>query len=320
MKWQQFLEKDKNILFLCIFAAAVIWTLNSMTKETRSTVDVYLYVETPTDFVLAQPPEKSISVGIEGTGWQLLRLAREDSLFINITPSPTTNIQTWNNEALRLKVAEVKEVAEVSIFSISPSPISLSLDSIYQKKVALTMPLDISFVKGYSNVRPLQIHPDSILLSGPRALVEQQDQWVLNTLRDQSIRSSVSDSVLLTSTDERGIFKFSPETVHYELEVAEFTELKQIQPIHPENFTGDSISLFPHRALISMKVPIDKYDEAERLPKKLILNLDASLSSNSAPIELENSLPYWVKNIKIEPRTADFFFVDTETDSITPIQ
>jgi hypothetical protein len=316
VKWQQFLEKDRNILVLCIFAAAVIWALNSMTEETRSSLDVYISVETPNGFVLAQTPEDYITVGIEGTGWQLLRLARKDSLFINITPSPTTNIQTWNNEALRLKVAELEEVSEISLISISPSPISLSLDSIYHKKVSLSMPLDIGFAKGFSNVHPLKITPDSILLSGPRALVEKQEQWVLDTLRDRSIRSSLSDSILLKTTDERGVFKFSPPSVRYELEIAEFTELKQIKPIHAEDFSGDSISLFPHRALLSMKVPIDKYDEAEQLDKTLILNPDASLSSNSAPIQLKNSLPYWVKNIKIEPRTAEFFFISTETDSI----
>ena len=311
MSWKAFFEKDRNILILCICLSAIIWIFNRMSQITRSTVDVYVKTEIPNQFVLSEQPVDRIRVGVEGTGWQLLRLFRQDQIRLHLKPGKSTAQQAWSSDQLRLRMSDLPTFNEVRIVSVNPARVSLSLDSAEQKIIPIELPYNIEYAKGYSNTRPLEIRPKELHVSGPRRKVRNLQKWTLDSLILKDVRNSLVDSIDLTKSDSyEKVYQITPSDLAFSLSVSEFTELKKICPIQSP---ADSISLFPRRTVIRMRVPTYKYNEAQDYTVDLGIDLEVGSDGSNVPIRIENTLPYWMKNIRISPSTVDYLILDSLT-------
>lgn len=309
MSWQAFFEKDRNILILCICLSAIIWVFNRMSQVTRSTIDVYIETEVPNQFVLSELPDQQIRVGVEGTGWQLLRMFRQDRIRLTLKPGKSIQQQAWSSDQLRLRMSDLPTFNEVQIVSVNPARISLSLDSAVQKTIPVELPYRIEYAKGYSNTRPLEITPTELHVSGPKNKVGKLQKWTLDSLILKDVRKSLIDSIDLTNSETyEEVYKLSPDYITFDLSVSEFTELKKICLIEAPT---DSISLFPRRTVIRMRVPTERYNEAQGFNIKLGIDLESGSDGSNVPIQLKNPLPYWMKNIRISPSTVDYLIPDT---------
>lgn len=309
MSWQAFFEKDRNILILCICLSAVIWVFNRMSQGTRSTIDVHVETEVPDQFVLSDLPDQQIRVGVEGTGWQLLKLFRQDPLRLTLKPGKSTEQQAWSSDQLRLRMSDLSAFTEVQIVSVNPARISLSLDSAAQKTIPIELPYRIEYAKGYSNTRPIEISPKKIQVSGPKNKVGNLQKWTLDSLVLKDVRKSLIDSIDLTHAETyEEVYKLSPDHITYDLPVSEFTELKKICLIEAP---ADSISLFPRRTVVRMRVPIDKYNEAQDYTIDLGIDLESGSDGSNVPIRIQKPLPYWMKSIRISPSTVDYLIPDS---------
>ena len=256
MSWQTFFEKDRNILILCICLSAVIWVFNRMSQPTRSSINVRVHIEVPETFVLSEWTKRTIRVGVEGTGWQLLQLFREKKIQIDLAPVEATTQQEWGSDQLRLRLSDLPAFSEVQIVSINPARLVVSLDSATSKMVPIKLPRRIEYARGYSNLAPLSIRPQAIKVSGPKTKISKLTSWPLDSLILTKVRNNLKDSIdARLSEAYQEVYALSPSHITYRLDVSEFTELKQICPIRSPS---DSISLFPRRGVVRLRGPADK--------------------------------------------------------------
>jgi len=309
VSWQAFFEKDRNILILCICLSAVIWVFNRMSQLARSTVEIKTQIQVPDHFVLSESPDPLIRAGVEGTGWQLLRLQRAGEFTLTLKPERSSSLQEWTSDQLRLRLSDLDAFREVKLVSINPARISVALDSAKQKTLPIEQPFAISYEKGYSNVSPIEIYPKEIQIAGPRKKVSELKTWKLDTLQLNKVRRTQKDSISLQSSPYyEDVFSISPQHITYQLAVSEFTELKRICVIESP---ADSISLFPRRSVVRMRIPIEKYTEGQNHPIQLGINIQGGQKGSNVPIQIESPLPYWMKNIRISPPTVDYLIIDT---------
>jgi len=307
--WQTFFEKDRNILILCICLSAIIWIFNRMSQLTRSTLDVQVKVEVPRFFVVSEAPSRTLRVGIEGTGWQLLQLIRQEKIDIQLNPVRSTDPQQWSSDQLRLRLSDLSTFKDVRIVSINPARINVLLDSAAVKSVPVVLPYKLDYAKGYSNIEPLDISPKEVQVSGPKSKIAQLQSWKLDSLIATDIRKNIMDSIPFSqSINYEKVYSLSPSYLKYELPVSEFTELKQVCKIESP---ADSISLFPRRAVVRIRVPTDKYNAAQNYDIRLSIQIDNKSDGSNVPIQVKNTLPYWMKNIRISPPTVDYLIPDS---------
>lgn len=280
-----------------------------MSQSTRSTVEVQINFEVPPSFVLSESPTRAIRVGVEGTGWQLLQLIRQKRIKIDLKPGKSTAPQQWSSDQLRLRLSDLTPFKDIRVVSINPARINLILDSAFVKEVPIKLPYHISYQKGYSNTAPLSIEPSLLKVSGPKSKVSELKSWILDSLILNDVRESLFDSISISeSPNYEKVYSLSHSYVHYDLPVSEYTELKLLCKIAPP---GDSIELFPRRAVVRIRVPTNKYNEAQNLDIQLSIPFDPKGNGSNVPIQVKNELPFWMKNVRISPPTADYLIPDS---------
>lgn len=115
----------------------------------------------------------NVSVKLKGKGWQLLSLALgvkndfalsadSDSGLIQIDPINDVNENNWIGSGL-------------SIIEINPRNVSLNVERIIFKKLKVTSETDLSFNDGYGLATPIIVFPDSVLVAGPKSILEKRE-------------------------------------------------------------------------------------------------------------------------------------------------
>jgi hypothetical protein len=280
-----------------------------MSQSARSTVEVHVNLEVPPAFVLSESPTRILRAGVEGTGWQLLQLIRQNKIKIDLKPGKSTAPQQWSSDQLRLRLSDLPPFKDIRVVSINPARINIILDSAYVKEVPIQLPYQINYERGYSNTAPLSIEPSKLKVSGPKSKVSDLQSWVLDSLILKNVHNSQVDSIPISeSLNYQKVYSLSHSHVRYDLPVSEYTELKQLCKIEPPR---DSLELFPRRAVVRIRVPTNRYNEAQKFDIQLSIPFDPNGNGSNVPIQVKNELPYWMKNVRISPPTADYLIPDS---------
>lgn len=307
-------QTDRAILVVCILIAGIFWLMNKMSQEVIWELDLPLKFKMNENFVFSEAPRHKISFTAEGTGWQLLTLARKDldSLVIDVPAQPGNH--NWNNEQLRQMIKEEKVSETISIPNVTPFRLSISIVEADTICVPVKVRKNISYQKGYQNTSELEISPDTVCIKGPARLLENSKSWYTDSLILDKVKSSKEGEISLIN-DNPELLELNPANITYQLDVSEYTELNKYARIRLVNVPDvDSISLFPGRALVTMRVPIDKYDKAREQDINLVVDLgNEAYDSNTAKIKIPSNLPDWMKNVEISPTTVEYYFVSKDT-------
>jgi hypothetical protein len=158
--------------FAALALALVLWAIVSIEEPTEEVVNVTLQ-PVPTDSaIIVQRPLPQVRAWVVGRGRDLFRLVAQPPVIrMPITSeAPETLTVRLTPEMVELPVdinARVREVV--------PSSVQLTLDVLSERLVPVASALAIEHDTGMTIDGAIVIEPDSVLVAGPRSVVEQMD-------------------------------------------------------------------------------------------------------------------------------------------------
>ena len=209
-----------GIIISSIVFSILIWGSITLSDEFFSTTDLKIKViNQPSGYACGDINPDDITVKLKARGWQLLSfyLGADHDFFVSA-----------NNDSGSIKIDPSKEISEngwigsgISILDINPKIISLNVEKIKFKKLKVIADTDLKFSEGYNLATPIKIYPDSILVSGPKGILEN-----LSTIKTLPIKISSLDhnfEMLADLEDIRG-FQFEEKNVQLTFDVQKIVE------------------------------------------------------------------------------------------------
>ncbi len=199
--------KNRRIL-LTLFSIAcscTLWIAINLNNQFQSKIVIPLEIDRlPANLAIATPLPKTISMKIQGTGWQIFK----------VTLSPSLNLKVDFNDfhksesiVISKKMQEYSNLPSgVRIIESYPEKIELRLEEKITRRVPIRPVIDISYREGFGIVGSITAVPESISITGARSLISSFKGWstTLVTMKD------VNTPVNITSTLH--------DTLHYEVE------------------------------------------------------------------------------------------------------
>jgi YbbR domain-containing protein len=192
-------EKKLPIFFFSLVFAILVWVSVNLGNEFQAKVVIPVSVENipPTKSISSLLPE-SISLKIQGTGWQLLntilspnlrytldfnKLLRRDTLF------------TYNNVGEHVQLPH-----DIHIFEISPETISVTLDSKVTKSIPVIPDVIIAYRNGFDIVGKINVSPESVTVVGARSLLASLHGWKTKLIQLKDVNAPVKVTADLMDT------------------------------------------------------------------------------------------------------------------------
>ena len=310
-------QNNRILLSVCIGIAALIWFVSKLSQTTPWTVSIPIEIKIPKGYVAEKQIPNHLELKVEGTGWSLWRISNKLSEKVLFNADAKLGSQNWSFDQLKQILRKELDLPDdILVRTIVPSRIGLSLSEAKSKCVPVRLPTKVAFENSYGKLKPISLSPDTICLTGPDAAFKALRYIVLDTLTLSDVNRDQKGSIAVQSSIPE-LLRSNTKSIDYHIEVSEFTELNKYVPIRVLSSLKDSIEIFPKSALVTMEVPLNKYDQLEAGGIGLYIEIPDQVSDNSNVVKIQTpqNLPYWLKINSVQPASIEYYIVENTADS-----
>lgn len=287
------------------------WFLTKLSKDYNSTIQYPIaYENLPEDKLLQKKLQESIDIHVKASGFKIL----SGKLFPKTLTVDAANLQAKSSTEYYLLLSKQRLALQrkmntgVTIDHFTNDSILLSLGRLEKKKIPVTLVSDLAYRTGFDLSGKMMIEPDSIIVSGPEAILDTISQVVTEVFVQKDINTSLSKIIPLKKIDKDNNVTFNVNSVTLKATVEKFTEGTIKVPFRISNVPeGVTISTFPKELDLTYKVALSAFNQIKA--SSFLIVCDYKLSS-------ENKLSYLlprlikqsdlVKNVKITQSKIDF--------------
>ncbi len=306
---------QKFLIFLFFLVLSFIfWLLNALDHNYSTNISFPIkYIHQIPDKEMVSDVPLELTLNVSGQGYTLLRniitvshhpiLLSVSSLYLNEIPKDTNRFFVITRG---LKEFVQRQFGtELLINYIIPDTIFYTFSAIERKKVPVEPNINIEFANQYMYGRSIISQPDSIIISGPKILVDTimkvQTEFKKFTKIDKSF------TVELKLNHVEGVY-FVREKVKLTVPVDKYTETSVVVPIKVINLP-DSMEMktFPASIKINYIVSLQNYNKVRPGQFKAIVDYKSIYSSINSKLKVTlERQPAFIKLISFRPKNVDY--------------
>lgn len=298
-----------TVFFTCLIAAVITWLVIALSGKYKYKVETRLnYVGAPETRAYHPLQDDSVSLEIEGTGWQLLfyRLRiNPDYIDVNLSELRNKNYILFSNQ---LPLLNRQLESNQRVMSVSPDTLFFDFSKRVVKKVPVKLIKNLSFERNFDISGPIRLTPNRVVVNGATEDVRKILEWPTLNVQAKALRSDYTTKISLNTKDFGNNIDVYPSTIKVEIPIERFTEKVLEVPINVMNAQAHDVKLVPDKVKITFLVGLSNYPKAERDSILPTVNMTdwADKNVQQLPVRFAR-FPKYTKILRVEPQVVDFY-------------
>lgn len=293
--------------------STLFWILTVLSKDYTTTVHYKAdFIDLPNDKLLINEEEIDLHLQVIAPGFTILahRLSFRNELPLSVSSFiPKKKGNYWNYFLLgEQSISQIQEVIPTSmqLLHIQPNRIDLLLDEKAERVVPVKLKSSISFKDLFRQKEAVKLEPSTIVISGPKAVVEVFDEINTELLSLEDVDNNKTGKIEIQSLNHSEI-NYSAKNINWELKVEQFTEGEIKLPIEMKNIPkGYEIKLFPEEVTVSYLISLDEFDLVKPDMFAAHISFDPDFKRQSVNLSRQAD---FVENVRIFPSKVEYFLI-----------
>ena len=301
-------ERRKLVLFItCVFFAILAWFVFALSNRYIYKVSTQAhYINYPQEKAFHSLQSDTITLQVEGTGWQLLFARMRISppnIDVDLKRLDTNNYVTFSEQ---LRSINRQLGSRQRIVSVIPDTLYFDFSKRNVKKVPVRLRYNFQFRKQHGISDPIEVVPQYIMVSGPAEDLKNINYWLTDSIKRTDVYSDISVKPMLKKSLKDNISIY-PNKVEVKVHVAEFTEKSFDIPLKIVNNTGYGVKVLPEKVKITFLTALNNYPKITResIEASIDVNYWQTKGYSQLPVKLSR-FPAYCKLVRIEPQIVDF--------------
>jgi len=219
-------------------AALVFWFFNALNKDYSTNLRLAVNFQFDQDkYIPVAPLPKSVFMNVSGNGWDLLRKSLGVNLpDLNIPLERPTEVKKIVGSTLPALLAG--QLGNLKINHVVTDTLHLAIDPKAERKIKVAVdPGQFTFAEGFGRLSRIVVLPDSILLVGPKSILDQLPDSMSLEINEEGIKKDFRKRVEVKLYREN-LLQSIPKSVEVIFEVAEWIEVNKKAKLIVENVPG----------------------------------------------------------------------------------
>tara|TARA_B110000090_G_scaffold138067_1_gene151863 strand:- start:2480 stop:3352 length:873 start_codon:yes stop_codon:yes gene_type:complete len=285
--------------------------LITLSKEYVAQVSLNVsYEELPQSQLLQTVPKEEIQIVAKGTGFKLL----STRFFNHSVRLKTNNLSKKGKEkyfflASNQKIHIQKQlVSGLLLEAFLKDTVYLEIGNLVSKKVPVISNLKIDYHIGFDALKPIEIKPDTILVTGPENQIKSLQNLSFTPLFLENVSANFSEKVALLVPENLKNLKYNTHEIVVNGFVEKYTEGSFSVPFTVENLPENlKITTFPKEVKVVYKVDLPRFNRVKEGAFRIVCDYRVSeINGFSYLIPKIISKPNFVKNVKIIPNKVEY--------------
>lgn len=302
------IEKRKvAVFFTCLLIAVLTWLFFALSNTYPYKVKTKInFVNPPLNKAYDSLQEDTVTLSLEGTGWQLLfsRLRFSPTVIdVNLKGLSTSHYITLSSQ---LRDLNRQFESNQKIISASPDTLFFDFSKRIIKRVPVKLLYKIDFKKAFGISNEIKLDPATVLITGAASDLKKINVWYTDTLSLRNINAEVVTRIGFKNGTSNNIDVF-PKQVKVNIPVDEFTEKTLEIPLNIEHDINRDVKLVPEKVKVTFLTALSNYHRVDRDSIVATVDLNNWLKNNYSQLPVKvNQFPAFSKLIRVEPQIVDF--------------
>lgn len=311
---QKLCNRDVIVFLVFLLLALFVWSLNKLSHD-------YLYtMEYPVELLSTKnrqltfnKEDSTLTIQQRMDGFSILKskAMRPTTILVDLNPDRYYKVASTPNTYYTLtknftELIDHQLGDDRYLINISPDTLFFTVGVLAQKKVPVRHQLNVTTEKEYMLKEHIILQPDSIIISGAQATINDVSYVIGNPLTLVNLSKSVEGSFDLLPI--QGVH-FSANQVRYSAEVVRYTEGILKIPIRVESLPSNiSITLLPGEVELKYRVALADYPSIDTSQFVASVSYEAiTTDNNSRTLAVQlTSKPKEVLSIQINPPFVEY--------------
>ena len=308
---------NQRIVIFTFFlvVATILWYLNKLGYEYDTELAFPVRFENfPNGKVVVGEPPHHLSMRVKTYGYTLLKhklVASISPLVIDLERTPLLQFKRSDSKffltaaGLRSSIASQLR-GDLQLISVHPDTLFFELTSLTNRKVPVKPDLRLSFEKQHMQSAPISIEPDSVVISGPKTIIDTIAALHSQEIRLDKLTSTAEQSAVLSPIQQ---VAFSVRKVEVRIPVEKFTEATFSCPIDIKNLPPNiRLILLPRTVNIKCNIPLSHYSTLGSGCFEAYVDFNSIDNSLGNTIRV-HTIPKkeFISNFDFEPKFVEFF-------------
>lgn len=287
------------------------WFLTKLSKQYQNVVEIRSeYVNLPIDKVVKNELPEIIKVNVKASGFKLLYFDFfTPKVSIDCKALVSENGKNWLDLNSQKNKVQNQLTNGVLVEYFDQSRLEIDFELLESKKVKIYPNTSISFKDNYDSYGIGITSPDSIVVSGPKSVLDTLTHLDTEKIELTDVESKVSKKIVIDKRyKEQGVVYANTEIV-YSLDVGKFTEGTINLPFKIKNEPSDnSINTFPNLVKLTYKVGLNDYGKVNE--NLFLIECDYKESIENGLTFLIPKIvtyPSFIKDLSLKTQKIDFF-------------
>lgn len=303
------IERRRLTVFVsCLIVAFSTWMMIALSGNYVYTVESKInYIDPPENRAYHPLQDDSVSLRIEGSGWQLLfsRLRLQPTA-INVS---LKSLNTRSFVVFSSQLADINKQFNTSqkVISVTPDTLFFDFSKRAVKKIPIRLMHNLTFEKNYGISGPIKMTPNHVIVNGATEDLRKIEAWPTTMLTRTDVNAPVTARVGFMDSKVNNIDVF-PLSVKVEIPVEMFTEKIVEVPVKVLNAKGRDVQVLPERVTLTVLTPLSRYPavKADSFAVAIDLTERPEKGYSQLPAKIRR-LPQFTKLVKVDPQVVDFF-------------
>lgn len=298
------MKKNIPTISLIIAVSILLWIFVSFEGEFSLSLNLPIrIIDIPENHSVSEISSKDVSISLKGQGWVLAQhtLGRDPKFNV---PSPdqsgaseisTRNVlyaNSWLSSALQLT-------------EINPEKITVKIEETISKKVEIVPVVSMNYKPGYGLVSPISIEPDSVLLTGPKSVVDNIN--IVNT-KAKMLSDIEDEASVILGLEKPNFVNVDVTECKVSFDVQKIVDkVFEELVIETKNIPSRyELIVAPNKLSIILRGGINLLSKLENKDIKVFVNFEQAINDTNGAIEPNIVIPEFTSLIDIKPNRLDY--------------
>ncbi len=292
-----------------LLLSTIFWVLTKFSRKDVSEIEANIaYVNVPSNKILAEDNLKSLTFELQAN--------RFEALYYNVkTPIISVDVAAYLNGSKNKSIVDKASLTglisnqvnkNLTVRNVSVNQLEIKLVNVDSKKVPVIASTSLTFKNGFDEVGDAIIKPDSILLRGPRKLLDSISEISTIEFKRAEIEKSLKVKIPLIGIPSRDIQMVDTEVI-YSLKVEEFSQKIVTLPVKLINAPAtETIKLIPNKVEIDFTVSLSLFNDISANDFEVICDYAKRNADENFMIPEIVKFPEGIKDAVLTTKKIDF--------------
>jgi hypothetical protein len=297
--------------FVFLVLSLIIWLLITLSKEYTTQVALNIsYRALSQDKLLQKEPTKKLSILAKASGFKLL----STNLLNHNIELRTHNLSKKKGDTYFLLLSKQRNeiqkqlVSGLKIEEFIQDTIYLEIGRLASKKVPVLSNLRVAYHIGFNSLKPIEIRPDSILISGVSSQLKKVKSLTFQPVFLENVNANFTQKASILQTKDLTNINFDTKEITIVGFVEKFTEGNFEIPFTISNIPENlNLTTFPKEVKVVFKVDLPRFNAIRK--NSFSVECDYRISEKNGFTYLIPKIikqPDFVRNVKIVPNKIEY--------------